>query len=307
MAATQTIEVPHLGGIKAGYAISGPNKKIDPAKPTCVLINAMCMTVSLYRDQFANEALTGAVNLLAVEPLGHGATSCPTEHFTYWDSAVMALQVMEKLGVGRAYALGTSQGGWVVARMALLAPEKIQGLILLGTSMDYESSDSRSKGCWDPAAMLTPFFEKWSSPAPAAASASASAEDFVIDEVWCGMVGSVGFGEHGTPEKAAFWTRTLQEVYRGDEGRKKAKMALLNLITRDGLLHRLRDVKCPVHWLQGTKDVPYGTTVPTEQIKLFTSSPKAELTFVPDGGHYLNATNPVEVADAILKMVVEAP
>lgn len=118
--------------------------------------------------------------------------------------------------------------------------------------MDYESSDSRSKGCWDPAAMLTPFFEKWSSPALAAtsASASASAGDFVIDDVWCGMVGSVGFGEHGTPEKAAFWTRTLQEVYRGDEGRKKAKMALLNLITRDGLLHRLRDVKCPVHWLQ---------------------------------------------------------
>lgn len=111
---------------------------------------------------------------------------------------------------------------------------------MLGTSMDYESSDSRSKGCWDPATMLSPFLEKWSSPVA----------DFVVDDVWCGMVGSVGFGDHGTPEKAAFWTKTLQEVYRGDEGRKKAKMALLNLLTRDGLLLRLRDVKCPVHWLQ---------------------------------------------------------
>lgn len=54
---------------------------------------------------------------------------------------------------------------------------------------------------------------------------------------------------------------------------------------------------------QGTKDIPYGTTVPTEHIKLFTSAPKAELTFVPDGGHYLNATNPAEVADAMLKMI----
>lgn len=124
MAATQTIEVPHLGGIKAGYAISGDGK-IDATKPTCVLINAMCMTVSLYRDQFDDKALTDAVNLLAIEPLGHGATSCPNEHFTYWDTAVMALQVMEKLGVQRAYALGTSQGGWMVARMALLAPEKV--------------------------------------------------------------------------------------------------------------------------------------------------------------------------------------
>lgn len=112
--------------------------------------------------------------------------------------------------------------------------------------MDYESEDSRAKGCWDPATMLSPFLEKWSSPAATATTTP----DFVVDEVWCGMVGSVGFGEHGTPEKVAFWTKTLQEVYRGDEGRKKAKMALLNLLTRDGLLQRLRDITCPVHWLQ---------------------------------------------------------
>jgi microsomal epoxide hydrolase len=124
MAATQTIEVPHLGGIRAGYAISG-NGQIDPSKPTCVLVNAMCMTVALYRHQFEDERLTAGLNLLAIEPLGHGATSCPTEHFTYWDTATMALQVLDKLGVERAYALGTSQGGWMVARMAILAPERV--------------------------------------------------------------------------------------------------------------------------------------------------------------------------------------
>lgn len=123
MAATTTIEVPHLGGIKAGYALSGG--RYDATKPTVVLINSMCTTVSLYKAQFDSAELTSAVNLLAVEPLGHGATSCPTEHFTYWDSAVMALQVMDKLGIDKAFALGTSQGGWMVARMALLAPERV--------------------------------------------------------------------------------------------------------------------------------------------------------------------------------------
>lgn len=130
MAATQTIQVPHLGGIKAGYAISGDGQ-IDPSKPTCVLINAMCMTVALYRDQFEDKRLTAAVNLLAIEPLGHGATSCPTEHFTYWDTAIMALQVLDKLGVERAYALGTSQGGWMVTRMAILAPERVRASLSL--------------------------------------------------------------------------------------------------------------------------------------------------------------------------------
>jgi pimeloyl-ACP methyl ester carboxylesterase len=121
MAAKTTIKVPHLGGIEAGYRSTG----IDPKKPTIVLINSMCTTSSLYNEQFDSKSLTDAVNLLAIEPLGHGATMSNSEHFTYWDSATMALQVMEALGVERAFALGTSQGGWMVVRMALLAPEKV--------------------------------------------------------------------------------------------------------------------------------------------------------------------------------------
>ena len=123
MAATKTVQVPHLGGIKAGYAFS--NDRYDPAKPPCVLINSMCMTVSLYQDQFNSRRLTNAMNLLAIEPLGHGATSSSSDHFTYWDTAVMALQVMDHFGIRKAFALGTSQGGWMVTRMALLAPERV--------------------------------------------------------------------------------------------------------------------------------------------------------------------------------------
>lgn len=123
MAATTTIKVPHLGGIDAGYRLSA--NRVDATKPTVVLINSMCTTSSLYNEQFNSKSLADAVNLLAIEPLGHGATSSATEHFTYWDTATMALQVMEALGVEKAFALGTSQGGWMVVRMALLAPEKV--------------------------------------------------------------------------------------------------------------------------------------------------------------------------------------
>lgn len=121
MAAKTTIRVPHLGGISAGYRSTG----IDATKPTLVLINSMCTTSALYDEQFKSKTLTDAVNLLAIEPLGHGATTSATEHFTYWDTAIMALQVMEALNVQKAFALGTSQGGWMVVRMALLAPEKV--------------------------------------------------------------------------------------------------------------------------------------------------------------------------------------
>jgi hypothetical protein len=123
MAATKTIHVPHLGGIEAGYALS--NDSYDGSKPTCVLINSMCTTVMLYRDQFSDKSLTDAMNLLAIEPLGHGATSCSCEHFTYWDTAIMVLQIMDVLGIHEVFALGTSQGGWMVVWLALLAPERV--------------------------------------------------------------------------------------------------------------------------------------------------------------------------------------
>lgn len=253
MAASRTITVPHLGGIRAGYAISGDGH-IDPSKPTIVLLNSMCMTVSLYNAQFADKRLTSAANFVAIEPLGHGATTTTSEaigHFTYWDSAIMALQVMDALEIAKAYALGTSQGGWIVTRMALLAPGRIAGLLLLGTSMDYESSASREKGCWDPKTLLSPFLEKWAAPAAAEEEEEEGGKaEFVVDDVWCGLVGGFGFGDQATPEVAAYWTNVLKEVYRGEEGRKNLRLALLNLLSRDGLLLRLGDVQCPVHWLQ---------------------------------------------------------
>ncbi|KAF2143547.1 uncharacterized protein K452DRAFT_224678 [Aplosporella prunicola CBS 121167] len=292
MAASKTVHVPHLGGIEVGYEMPFP---YDAAKPTVILVNSMCTTASLYLEQFKSETLKSLVNLLAIEPLGHGRTVSKSEHFTYWDSAAMNIQVMDALGIKKAFALGTSQGGWVVARMALLAPERIEGIMPLGTSMDYESSYSRTKRCWEPTSILAPFAEKWTSATPT--------HDWLVDDVWCGMVASIGFGEEATEDLTKFWINTLKDVYKGDVGRMKARMAVICLLTRDGLLMRVGDIRCPVYWLQGTKDVPFGTELPKEHIKLFTRSPEARLEFIEGGNHYLNATHPKEVESFLVEMV----
>lgn len=108
--------------------------------------------------------------------------------------------------------------------------------------MDYESSISRENGCWDPLPLLEPFKEKWTSDTPT--------PDFEVDDEWCGNVIGLGFADSITPESAAFWNNTIKAVYKGDEGRKKVRMAAICLVGRDGLLLRVQDVKCPVHWLQ---------------------------------------------------------
>ena len=87
-------------------------------------------------------------------------------------------------------------------------------MLLLGTSMDNESAESCEKGSWDPKTNLTHFLEK----------------DFVVDEVWRGMVARLGFSGIIPKETLSFWDTTLKEVYSSEEGRKKMRIALLNLI-----------------------------------------------------------------------------
>lgn len=293
--ATIPITITHLGNVQVGYRLT--NDAVDPSKPTLVCINSMCMTTALFDAQFHDKSLTDAMNILAIEPLGHGATTFPTKnsHFTYWDSAIVALEVMTALKVEKAFVLGTSQGGWMVVRMALLAPERVLGILPLGTSMDAETPETREKGCWDPVPLLNPFAQNWTSAAPT--------PDFEIDDQWCGMVASFGFGSHATDESTAFWTKVLKETYAGDEGRRKARMAVLCLMSRDSLTLRIGDITCPVYWLQGTEDAPYGYQVQHEQIELFTASKDKKLSIVEGGAHYLNATNPEEVNAAISEMV----
>lgn len=109
--------------------------------------------------------------------------------------------------------------------------------------MDSESAASRALGSWDPGAQLAPFYEAWTSSEPT--------PDFVVDDVWRAMVARLGFtGSSVTAETLSFWDATLKAVYSGDGGRRRLRMALINLVERDGLLLRLADIRCPVYWLQ---------------------------------------------------------
>src|SRR5688500_3775675 len=153
MSNTETIHIPHLGGSTIGYRFG---TAYDASLPTLVMVNSFTTSVELYRPQFADEKLSATANLLALEPYGHGRTRATYGQFTYSDSAIAGLQVLDALDISRAFVLGTSQGGWIAARMAMLAPGTVAGIIPLGTSMDFESQRSRDLGCWDGVEFCTP-------------------------------------------------------------------------------------------------------------------------------------------------------
>lgn len=292
MSSTKTVQVPHLGGIQAGYQMP---HRYDPSKPTLVLVNSFTTSSELYRGQYENSKLTDAMNLLAIELLGHGKTRTKSENFTYWDTAIMNLQVMEALGVKKAFVLGTSQGGWITARMALLAPDRIEGIIPLGTSMDNESERTRKLGCWDGADACTGPIDKWTT--------TQTTSSFEPDDDFTNFLIDIGFGKDCDKSVRDFWNKTIKANYQGDEGRRRARMAAINLRERDTLHGRLFDIRCPVMWLHGTSDAVYSVANAKEEIKLFVNSPDAKLVIVKDGQHFLSASHPKEVDNALIEFV----
>ncbi len=291
MSDTQTITVPHLGTSEVGHRFARP---YDASLPTLVLVNSFTTSADLYRPQFADDELAATANLLAIEPYGHGRTRAGYAQFTYWDTAVAGLQVLDALGIGEAFVLGTSQGGWIAARMALLAPRTVRGVVALGTSMDTESPRSRALGCWDGVGFCSPAIDALAEPV---------GEDWVIPVELVDAVLGEGLGPDVSPDERAFWHARHQEHYTGDAGRERLRLSTVNLRDRDGLHARLGGVHCPVLWLHGTEDTVYSVANAEEEIRLFGSSPHAELRVVDGGRHFLSASHPGAVDAATVEFV----
>lgn len=287
----ETITVPHLGTSTIGYKLG---KAYDASLPTLVMVNSFTTSVEQYRPQFADETLTATANLLAVEPYGHGQSRASYEQFTYWDSAIANLQVLDALGISEAFVLGTSQGGWIAARMAMLAPGTVKGIIPLGTSMDFESQRSRDLGCWDGIAFCTPAIDALAEPV---------GDDWVIPIELVDAVLKEGLGEDVTSEERAFWHSTYQQNYTGDAGRTRLRLSTINLRDRDGLHGRLDSVRCPVLRMHGTEDAVYSVANAEDEMKLFVNSSGADLTIVEGGQHFLSASNPDDVNPATVEFI----
>jgi len=283
MAETKTVTVPHLGGTQVGYRMPEP---LDRSKPTLVMVNSFSTSADLYTPQFEDEDLRNSANLIAIELFGHGHTRSPSEQFTYWDTAIANLQVMDALGIDKAFVLGTSQGGWVAARMALLAPERVSGIIPLGTSMDYESKRTQDLGCWNGDEACSPVIAQFSEPV---------GDDWVVPGAFTDFILSAGIGGPTSEAQRQHWHKLHQQDYSGDAGRRRLRMCAINLRDRDGLHGRLSDITCPVLWMHGTADQVYSVANAQEEIKLFTHAKHASVQVVEGGQHFLSASHPEAV------------
>src|SRR5215472_10676876 len=124
-----------VNGIHISYAESGG------AGPAVVLSHGYLMDQSMFDAQVA--ALAPEFRVITWDERGHGGTSAAGP-FSYWDLARDVLALLDHLGIEQAILGGMSQGGFLSLRAALLAPQRVRGLILIDSQAGKEDEASRA-------------------------------------------------------------------------------------------------------------------------------------------------------------------
>ena len=250
-------------GVNLAYRISHP---IDKSLPTIVMFHAFLMDSRFFDRQF-KDVRYSPYNLISIDAHGHGETTGRGEDFTFWDTASDSLRLLTKLGLNQFYALGTTQGGCVALRMALLEPQRVKGLILLGTTVSSATEQSKHNA--------RKSRDKWCEtkiPSDEAITARAAA-----------FGGPTRVDGKVYEKLKQMWIKR----YAGSEGYDPALNCLLN---RDAIDDKLDQINIPVLVLHGADD----SVFPVQDAKEWSSKlPQLwKFEIVERGVHHLSLTEP---------------
>lgn len=209
-----------VNGIRLYYEDTG-----GPGHPV-VLAHGFFMDREMFAPQVA--ALGDTYRLVTWDERGHGDTKDAGEPFTYWDSARDCLGLLDHLGIDSAVVGGMSQGGYLSLRAALLAPERVAGLVLIDTQAGVDDDAAR--------AGYEQLFRQWMAEGPS-------------DDLVASLAGLI----INDPEENERWMAKWQRRYAGAAARVMQQPAR-TLLDRDDISDRVAEIRCPALVVHGTAD-----------------------------------------------------
>jgi pimeloyl-ACP methyl ester carboxylesterase len=219
-------------------------------------------------------ALAPEFRVITWDQRGFGETQFDGQPFTYWDSARDCLGLLDYLDINRAVLGGMSQGGFLSLRAAILAPERVSGLVLIDTQSGPEDPDRL------PA--YRQMQQTWLEVGPADDLAQTVANLIIGDPALY-------------PRWIAKWRRLPRENLRapGD-----------CLFDRDDVTDRLGEITCPAIVFHGTADV----SIEIEKAEALCRSLAGCTRVVPVEGapHASNLTHPEQVNEPLLEFLRSA-
>jgi non-heme chloroperoxidase len=120
-------EVRLSSGIRLHYVAQGPAEG-----PVVLLLHGY--TDSSFSFSRVLPLLPRDVRSIAVDQRGHGRSDRPETGYTIDDFTTDALQFLDALDVRSAVVVGHSMGSFIARRLAEQAPDRVAGLVLIGSA-----------------------------------------------------------------------------------------------------------------------------------------------------------------------------
>ncbi len=238
--------------------------------PPVVLAHGFLMDRTMFEPQVA--ALAPEFRVITWDERGHGETDA-TGPFTYWDSAEDCLALLDHLGIEHAVVGGMSQGGFLSLRAALLAPERVQALLLFDTQSGQEDPEV--------APLYEAMLEQWVTEGPT--------------EELAGVVASIIVGH---PDHSPMWIERWMA---------RPAAAMLEpgrtLMSRDDITDRIGEITCPALVVHGTADTAISMDL-ADQLAAGLADAGPVVT-IEGGTHAANLTHPELVNPPVLAFLRE--
>jgi 3-oxoadipate enol-lactonase len=203
----------------------------EPDQPAALLWPSLFTDHRVWRHQIG-PLLEAGWQTLALDPPGQGRSPGPGRGFTIDECAEAAVQVLDATDVrAPVVVFGTSWGGFVAPRIAMLAPKRLNGMVLTNTSAERGTPFERIR-----ATLLTKLLAIGA-----------------LDKVTARMIVSGLLAPETQRREPALGPELAHQFLTWDRRRFIATVRSV-LVDRDSVLNALPQVTVPVLILSGKED-----------------------------------------------------
>ena len=237
---------------------------IGSGENTLVFCHGFFLNSEMFTPQ--THALSKDYKCIVWDEKGCGKSSA-NGPFSYWDSADDAVRILDACGIGTATFIGMSKGGYISLRAALRYPNRVSGLVLIGSESGVFTEEEKQ--------IFGNLVEEW--------------QKKPISRTAMDTVKSILFGD--APESES-WERSWNK-----EDHEFIKHAASALIDRDDITSRLGDIKCPCCVIHGTADI--GVDIEKGRNLAKRLNCDDHFSEIENGSHAINMTHAGKVNGAI--------